>query len=218
GNIENIPLLTADCKLRLAKKILISDAPWYSPYLEPEVLLSREISVSLAKKAGCLSLLLDIKERPRKVNETQSNDWCWQWQRNLRSNEFILALKRLIFHEHGHLPKSDLQWLTEVTVEAANQIQVDLFLPDGTQIGSAIPGVYYFDGFRDTFYLVASSNRSIMLCYLAENINQQLRQDRLSNLLPLASILDAELSKISNLLDELRIRHLAAEFNDFSAI
>ncbi|MEC4893101.1 MAG: hypothetical protein SAL07_07390 [Oscillatoria sp. PMC 1051.18] len=211
GKIENIPLLTANNQLHLAKNVLIPDAPWRSPYLEPQLLLHSEVSVNLAQKAGCLSLLIDIKERPQKVKETQTNDWCLQWQNNLRSNQLIFALKRLIFHEQGYLPIIDLQWLTQVTVEAATQIQVDLFLPDETQIGSAIPGIYYFDGFRGTFYLVASSNRSIMLCYLAENINQQLRQCRLKNLLPLASILDTEPSKINDLLDELRIRHRSPE-------
>jgi hypothetical protein len=52
-----------------------------------------------------------------------------------------------------------------------------------------------------------------MLCYLAESINARLGECAVQNLLPLASILDAEPNKINGLLNELRIRYLPGDIS-----
>ncbi|MCC3409230.1 MAG: hypothetical protein JGK17_27410 [Microcoleus sp. PH2017_10_PVI_O_A] len=52
-----------------------------------------------------------------------------------------------------------------------------------------------------------------MLCYLAESINAQLGEYAVQNLLPLASIIDAEPSNINSLLNELRIRSLPGDLS-----
>ncbi len=79
-------------------------------------------------------------------------------------------------------------------------------MQDKSLVASSIPGVYYFDFDQRIFYITVSANRYIILCYFVEVINSQLGNFSLGNLLPLASIIDAEPENISSLLDELRIR------------
>lgn len=211
---KNIPVLTKDNKLRPACEVFIPDAPWRKDYIDSNRILHGQVSPKLAKEAGSLSLLRDVIERPIEVHsaiETQTNAYCQQWQRTLNSPEFISGVKRLIFHEHDSEPIVDIIWLTKAQILPANQINVDLFLKDETQIASAIPGTYYFDAFQRIFHIICSSSRYIMLCYLAESFNNQLGQYAVQNLLPLASIIDVEPRNIRGLLNELRIRSLPSD-------
>jgi hypothetical protein len=81
-------------------------------------------------------------------------------------------------------------------------------LSDETHIATDTPGTQYFDEFSKTFHIISSASRYIMLSYLAESINDRLGQYAVKNLLPIASIIDAEPRHIHSLLNELRIRSL----------
>jgi len=161
-----------------------------------------------------LSLLLDVIEKPIDVTENISiaqNEWCQAWQKTINSPEFNKGLKRLIFHESGSESIIDMMWLKTAKVSPSLQIKVDLFRKDETKIASAIPGTYYFDELARIFHIISSKSKFIMLSYLAESLNNQLGECAVQNLLPLASIIDAEPQNIDNLLNELRIRVLLDE-------
>jgi sacsin len=208
---QNFPILTADAQLRLADEVFIPDAPWRKYYISPNLLLHPQVSVKLAKAAGSLSLIKNVIEKPTKVNQSLDipmNEWCQAWQRTLKSPEFITGLKRLIFHEYDSEPIRDYSWITTAQVLPASQISVDLFLQSGTKIASSIPGSYYFDEFKRIFNIACSDSKLIMLYYLSSSLNNQLGQYTLQNLLPLASIIDAQPKNINNLLNQLRIKAL----------
>ncbi len=209
--VKNIPILTANKTLCSSEKVLIPDAPWRKDYIDSNRILHDLISAKFAKSVGCLSLLKDAVERPTTVKlarNTKSCDWCLEWQNTLNSSEFISGLKRLIFDDRESEPILDLIWLAKATVSAASQINVDLFLSDETRIATDIPGTQYFDEFNKTFQIISSASRYIMLCFLAESVNARLGEYAVKNLLPLASIIDAEPRHIHSLLNELRIRSL----------
>ncbi len=209
--VTNIPILTAQNTLCPADKVLIPDAHWRRDYIDSNRILHDLISAKFALEVGCLSLLKDAVERPKTVKlarNTKSCDWCLEWQNTLNSSELRSGLQRLIFHDRESEPILDLIWLAKATVSAASQINVDLFLSDETRIGTDIPGTQYFDEFNKTFHIISSASRYIMLSYLAESINDRLGQYAVKNLLPLASIIDAEPRHIHSLLNELRIRSL----------
>ena len=208
---QNFHILTADAQLRLADEVFIPDAPWRKNYISLNLLIHPQVSVKLAKAAGSLSLIKDVIEKPTEVNQSLDipvNEWCQAWQITLKSPEFITGLKRLIFHEYDLEPVRDYSWITTAQVLPASQISVDLFLQSGTQIASAIPGSYYFDEFKRIFNIACSDSKLIMLYYLSSSLNNQLGQYTLQNLLPLASIVDAQPKNISNLLNQLRIKAL----------
>ncbi len=209
--VKNILILTANNTLCSSEKVLIPDAPWRKDYIDSNRILHDLISAKFAKSVGCLSLLKDAVERPTTVKlarNTKSCDWCLEWQNTLNSSEFISGLKRLIFDDRESEPILDLIWLAKATVSAASQINVDLFLSDETRIATDIPGTQYFDEFNKTFQIISSASRYIMLCFLAESVNARLGEYAVKNLLPLASIIDAEPRHIHSLLNELRIRSL----------
>lgn len=209
--VKNIPILTANNTLCSADKVLIPDAPWRKDYIDSNRILHDLISAKFALEVGCLSLLKDAVERPTTVKlsrNTKSCDWCLEWQNTLNSSELRSGLQRLIFHDRESEPILDLIWLAKATVSAASQINVDLFLSDETHIATGIPGTQYFDEFNKTFHIISSASRYIMLSYLAESINDRLGEYAVKNLLPLASIIDAEPRHIHSLLNELRIRSL----------
>ncbi|MGD1808956.1 hypothetical protein ACP6PL_26445 [Dapis sp. BLCC M126] len=209
GSIKNLPILNAENQLIPANKILIPDAHWWIDYIDNSRLLHPQVSLKLAKLAGSLSLLKDVIEIPKNVqpaDENQSNEWCRKWQNTLNSPKFLDGLQRLIFHYHDSELQIDINLLKTAKVVPANQIDVDLVLQDKSLVASSIPGVYYFDANQKIFYITASANKYIMLCYLAEILNSQLESFSLDNLLPLTIIIDAEPENIRSLLDELRIR------------
>ncbi len=214
GSIKNIPILNAENQLIPANKVLIPDAHWWIYYIDNNRLLHSQVSPKLAKLAGSLSLLRDVIEIPKNVkpaDENQANEWCIKWQNTLKSPKLIDGLQRLIFHYHDSELEIDINWLKTAKVVPASQINVDLVLQDKSLVASSIPGVYYFDYDQRIFYLTASANRYIMLCYFVEVINSQLGNFSLDNLLPLASIIDVEPENITLLLDELRIRSFQNE-------
>lgn len=209
--VTNIPILTANNTLCSSEKVLIPDAPWRKDYIDSNRILHELISAKFAKSVGCLSLLKDAVERPTTVKlarNTKSCDWCLEWQNTLNSAELRSGLQRLIFHDRESEPILDLIWLAKATVSAASHINVDLFLSDETRIATDIPGTQYFDEFNKNFHIISSASRYIMLSYLAESINDRLGEYAVKNLLPLASIIDAEPRHIHSLLNELRIRSL----------
>ncbi|MDF0553698.1 hypothetical protein [Kamptonema sp. UHCC 0994] len=211
GSIKNIPILTANDGLYLANKIFIPDASWRKDYIDSSLILHPRVSAKLAKNAGALSLIKDVIEKPVDVTKGISiaqDEWCQTWQKAINSPEFQTGLKRLIFHESDSEPIIDMMWLKTVKVSPCRQIKVDLFWKDETKIASAIPGTYYFDEFSRIFHIISSKSKFIMLSYLAESLNNQLGEYAVQNLLPLASIIDAEPQNINNLLNELRIRVL----------
>ncbi|MEG3927958.1 hypothetical protein [Microcoleus sp. D3_18a_C4] len=218
--VKNPPILTANITLAPASEVLIPDAPWRKDYIDPNQILHQQISPNFAKAAGSLSLLKDVIERPTTVKNalnSKSNDWCREWQNTLNSPEFISGLKRLIFHERDSEPILDIIWIAKAKVSPASQIHVDLFWKGETQIAASIPGTQYFDELNKIFHIISSSSRYIMLCYLAESINARLGEYAVQNLLPLASILDAEPSNINALLNELRIRSLPGDLSPVTA-
>ncbi|HBK97813.1 MAG TPA: hypothetical protein DD001_11090 [Microcoleaceae bacterium UBA10368] len=209
--VKNIPILTANNTLCPAEKVLIPDAPWRKDYIDPNRILHELVSAKFAKSVGCLSLLKDAIERPTEVKtsrNTKSCDWCLEWQNTLNSAEFRSGLKRLIFHDRESEPILDLIWLAKAKLSAASQINVDLFLSDETLIATDIPGTQHFEEFNKTFHIISSGSRYIMLCFLTESVNARLGEYAVKNLLPLASIIDAEPRNIHSLLNELRIRSL----------
>jgi len=221
GSAKNLLIITANNQLRPASEVLIPDAPWRKDYIDSNRILHPQASAKLAKSAGSLSLLKDVIERPTEVNlaiNTSDNSWCQDWQNTLNCTEFISGVKRLIFHEHDAETGVDINWLTTVKVQPASQIKVDLLLKDETRIASAIPGSYYFEAKERIFYIISSSSRYIMLCYLAESLNNQLDNYAVQNLLPLASIIDANPKNINKLLNELRIRSLPVDENSLESI
>ncbi|MCC3515055.1 hypothetical protein [Microcoleus sp. PH2017_18_LLB_O_A] len=218
--VKNPPILTANNTLAPACQVLIPDAPWRKDYIDSNQILHQQISPKFAKLAGSFSLLKDVIERPAAVKNAlnaQSNDWCREWQKTLNSPELISGLKRLIFHEYDSEPILDIVWIAKAQVLPASQIDVDLFWKGETKIASAIPGTQYFDEFKKIFHIISSGSRYIMLCYLAESINAQLGEYAVQNLLPLASILDAEPHHINGLLNELRIRSLPGDLSPVTA-
>ncbi|WP_413166916.1 sacsin N-terminal ATP-binding-like domain-containing protein [Capilliphycus salinus ALCB114379] len=210
-SIDNILLLTAANTLGEATKILIPDAPWRKDYIEPKRLLHPQVSAKLAKRSGSLSLLRDISEQPVNVNTTinpthsQNLQWCQRWQFTLNSPQFLQGLKRLFVHEQDIEFICDSNFLTQVKVQPASQISVNLFLPDELPIASDVPGTDYFDSEQNTFYILNHPNRQIMLSYLTESLNHHFGEFGLENLLPLANLIDTEPTQIHPLLDELRI-------------
>ena len=219
--VDNILLLTAANTLREATKILIPDAPWRKDYIEPKRILHPQIYPKLAKRSGSLSLLRDIGEQPVNVNTTinpansQSLQWCQQWQFTLNSTQFLEGLKRLFIHEQEIEFICDSNFLTRVQVQPASQISVNLFLPNELQIAEAVPGTDYFDSQQNTFYILGHPNRQIMLSYLTESLNHHFGEFGLENLLPLANLIDTEPTQIHPLLDELRICSLStSEFSE----
>ncbi|MBW4574920.1 MAG: hypothetical protein KME08_06495 [Aphanothece sp. CMT-3BRIN-NPC111] len=220
-SVKNLPVLTANSQLRLADQVFIADAPWHKDYIDPNLILHSQVSVKLAKSAGIFSLLRDAIERPMEVStafNTKGNDWCQEWQSTLNSREFISGLRRLIFHEQDSEPVVDITWLTTAKVLPASLITVDLLLKDENRMASKIPGIYYFDKFKIIFHIISSDSKFIIICYLAESINNQLGQYALKNLLPLASIIDAEPRNIKCLLDELRIKSLSIDDNFLASL
>ncbi|MEG3877322.1 hypothetical protein QT972_08055 [Microcoleus sp. herbarium7] len=79
---------------------------------------------------------------------------------------------------------------------------------DETRIAADIPGTQHFDEFNKTFQIFSSASRYVMLSYLADSVNARLGEYAVKNLLPLASIIDANPRNIHSLLNELRIRSL----------
>ena len=216
GSVKNIPILNLNNQLFPANEVLIPDAHWWRDYIDSTWLLHPQVSAKLAKLAGSLSLLKDVIEIPinvKSADNIQANEWCKKWQNTLNSPEFIYGLQRLIFHYYDSQSEIDLTWLKTAKVVPASEINVDLVLQDKTKIASSIPGVYYFDVDQRFFYLTASATRYIMLCYLAEIVNIQLGNFSLDNLLPVASIIDAESENISFILNELRISSFPSEKN-----
>ncbi|MEG3839592.1 hypothetical protein [Microcoleus sp. herbarium14] len=209
--VTNIPILTANNTLCPADKVLIPDAHWRKDYIDSNRILHDLVSAKFALEVGCLSLLKDAVERPTTVKlarNTKSCDWCLEWQNTLNSPELRSGLQRLIFDDRESEPILDLSWLAEIKVAAASQINVDLFLSDETRIATDIPGTKHFDEGNKIFQIISSASRYIMLSYLAESVNARLGESALKNLLPLASIIDAEPRNINSLLNELRIRSL----------
>ncbi|HLO52450.1 MAG TPA: hypothetical protein VK211_28880 [Kamptonema sp.] len=217
GAINNIPILNANNQLCPSNQVLIPDDPWRKNYIDSNLIIHPQVSTKLAKSVGSLSLLKDVIERPIDVVSTiaiTESEWCQAWQKTINSPEFQTGLKRLIFHESDSEPTIDTIWLRTAKVSPALQIKVDLFWKDESKIASAIPGTYYFDEFSRIFHVISSKSKFIMLCYIAENLNNQLSEYAVQNLLPLASIIDAEPENIINLLNELRIRPLPDEGNN----
>ncbi|MEA5499426.1 hypothetical protein VB834_08965 [Limnoraphis robusta Tam1] len=212
-SVNNILLLTAANLLCEATEILIPDAPWRKDYIEPKRLLHPQVSPKLAKRSGSLSLLRDVSEQPVDVHPTediQSLQWCQKWQFTINSTEFLEGLKRLFVHEQDLEFICDSNFLTQVKVQPVSQISVNLFLQDELQIAEDVPGTDYFDTSQNTFYILSSPNRWIMLSYLTESLNHHLGEFGLENLLPLASLIDAKPTQIHSLLDELRICSLSS--------
>ena len=121
--VKNPPILTANITLAAACQVLIPDAPWRKDYIDPNRILHQQISPKFAKSAGSLSLLKDVIERPVAVKNalnTQSNDWCLEWQNTLNSPEFISGLKRLIFHEYDSEAILDTIWIAKAKVSPVN--------------------------------------------------------------------------------------------------
>ena len=220
-SVDNILLLTAANTLCEATKILIPDAPWRKDYIKPKRILHPQVSAKLAKRSGSLSLLRDIREQPVNVNPTinpansQSLQWCQRWQFTLNSPQFLEGLKRLFVHEQDIEFICDSNFLTQVKVQPASQISVNLFLPDELQIAEAVSGTDYLDSEQNSFYILDHPNRQIMLSYLTESLNHHFGEFGLENLLPLANLIDAEPTQIHPLLDELRICSLStSEFSE----
>lgn len=202
---------TADRYLRAASEILISDAPWRKDYIPQSYLLHPQISPSLAQKAGCLSLMKDIIEKPKAVKLTiqaQALTDCRKWQLTLNSAEFTKGLKRLIYHECEYEVTEELDFLKIAKIQPAQLIQVDLIRSDGTCIASDIPGTHFYEMQENSLQILWSDNHTVTLYYLAECLNQHLGEYGLSNLLPLANILDVEALRISDLLNRFKIRSL----------
>ncbi|MFW6357912.1 MAG: sacsin N-terminal ATP-binding-like domain-containing protein [Chroococcales cyanobacterium] len=207
--VKNIPILTANCQLQLSNRVFIPDAPWRKDYIPSNSCLHSEINPKFASSVGCLSLLKDVKEIPTEVKSSVSfpnaEEWCQRWENTLKSPEFEMGLRRLIFHEKEIEGNLNWEWLKLTKVIPTSEINTDLFY-DTTKIASEIPGIYYFDQSLQTIYLAYSEKRSLMSSYLAEILNIQLEEYSLNNLLPLALILNSPPNTIHALLNELRIR------------
>ncbi|MGL4500133.1 MAG: protein NO VEIN domain-containing protein [Planktothrix sp.] len=215
-NID-IPFLTEAGTLRPAKEILIPDAPWWHDDIDRNILLDPRVSVTLAKSTGSRSLLRDVTEEPTESQPDQDPTvkiWCHNWEITLNSPEFHYGLERLVYHEY------DLDRQVKITpyikVLPGKEIKINLFL-DRDKIASGLTGYYYFDTQEMIFY-ISSKSQGTMAVYLAEAINNSMivGDCHLSNLLPLARILDTEPSKIQTLLNELRIRSLPGEVDESS--
>lgn len=205
------PFLTANGCLRKASEILINDAPWRKDYISPSHLLHPQISTTLAQEAGCLSLMKDIIEQSKAVKLTiqaQALADCRKWQLTLNSAEFTKGLKRLIYHECEDEVTEELDFLKTAKIQPAQFIQVDLIRSDGTCIASDLPGTHFYDIQENSLQIFWSDNLTVTLYYLAECLNQHLGEYGLSNLLPLANILDIEALRIPDLLNRFKIRAL----------
>ncbi|MBD2313053.1 hypothetical protein H6G20_15400 [Desertifilum sp. FACHB-1129] len=204
--------LTAKGGLRAAREILINDAPWRKEHISENYLLYPQITPILAQKAGCLSLMKDTFEQPKAVKLTlnaQALADCRKWQLTLNSTEFLKGLKRLIYHESENEITDELDFLATARIQPAQLIQVDLNREDGTCLASDIPGSHFYNSQENSLQILWSENRTVTLYYLAECLNQNLGKNSLSNLLPLANILDIEAVRIPELLNRLKIRALS---------
>ncbi|MDY7024161.1 MAG: hypothetical protein SWJ54_22900, partial [Cyanobacteriota bacterium] len=162
-----------------------------------------------------LSLLRDVTEKAvhiKTANNLESNSqswqWCQQWQYTINSQRFIEGLKRLFLHEQDVEIVIDNNILTRVKIQPITQIFVDLFIQDESEIAADVPGTDYFDSQQNIFYILNSPNRWIMLSYLTASLNHHLSEFCLENLLPLASLIDTQPTQIHSVLDELRIGSL----------
>lgn len=210
-------VLTDDNRLLPASQVLIPDAPWRLDNLDRTKvkILHRNIPHRLAANAGSRSLLKDVVERHREVQHSknkEANDWCKRWQDTLKSPEFKDGLKRLILDERDISFIVRLEWLERISVFPANKIVTDLFL-DNYCIASDVPGNYYFEDEKKTFYL-RLDKKTTMRQYLADSLNKRLADDncKLADRAQyLVTMLDEEPTDIESFLDNQNIRTLQGE-------
>ncbi|MEB3828877.1 protein NO VEIN domain-containing protein [Phormidium sp. CCY1219] len=210
---KNVPVLTTGGTLRVAQEVLIPDAPWRQSSIEENRLLHPRVSVTLAKSAGSLSLLRDVKEEVTEYqldSEPTVNDWCREWQATLNSPEFHSGLNRLIFHESNDFNQPEMTF-PKISVLPAHSIKLNLWL-NNIKVASDVNGDYYFYEYCLVLYVISAKNKETMVGYIAEALNNSLLDDfLLKNLWPLVRILDTDPAKIKGLLDELRIRALPGD-------
>ncbi|KPQ32882.1 MAG: sacsin SacS [Phormidium sp. OSCR] len=208
----SIPLLTAAESLREANQVLIADAAWYKPYLEPRRLLHPQVSPPLARRLGAASLLRDVVEQPGEVTPVDDTtvkgvQWCDRWQKTLNSPQFIQGLQRLLYQEGKDWTRLAGDRFQSLGVHLAAQINMTL-LWRGERLAENVPGTHYFDPISCGIFLANCQAPTIALSYLTDSVNQQLGELALGNLLHLAVMIDSKPAQISQLLDQLRVGRL----------
>lgn len=218
-------LLTEDNLLLPAEEVLIPDAPWYIEQIRKSdrcKILHQDVSQRLASLVKSPSIGKDVKAepkgKPQLSQDLEAKELCDRWQTNLKSREFNEGLRRLIQHEHDSSESINLNWLSQVQVLPADEIITDLYL-NGDPIAWDIEGDFYFEVQPRTFYLRFSpDDKEVMLNYLAESFNNELKDYKLQDLSKLNSIIGLEPQKIQTRLNSLRISllHKLSEVDDES--
>ncbi|NJR32761.1 MAG: hypothetical protein HC778_08100 [Chamaesiphon sp. CSU_1_12] len=210
----NLSLLTEDGYLLDAEDVIIPDAPWREDSIrEMDVvsILHPQIPTFLARIAQAPSMAIDVREQPQGKfdfsRDAEAIDLCNRWAKNMRSREFQHGLLRLIC-DRGIEGEVNLTWLNQTSIIPATAIVTDLYL-EQEQIASNVSGDYYFDREQSKFYLRCDlDDRDIMKHYLVKCLNLSLGEYKLTDLLPLLSIIDVEPSEIDGKLNKRKIRPL----------
>jgi sacsin len=208
----SIPLLTAAESLREAETVLIPDATWYKPYVQPQRLLHPQVSPQLARRLGAGSLLWDVVEEPGEVTPVEDEavkgvQWCDRWQKTINSPQFIQGLQRLLAQEGKDWTALVGDRFQSLRVQLATQINMTLFWR-GEPLAETVPGTHYYDPLSVCIFLANCQAPTIALSYLTDSLNQQLGELALGNLLHLAVMIDTKPSQIPGLLDQLRVGRL----------
>jgi sacsin len=208
----SIPLLTAAESLREAETVLIPDATWYKPYVQPQRLLHPQVSPQLARRFGAGSLLWDVVEEPGEVTPVEDEavkgvQWCDRWQKTINSPQFIQGLQRLLAQEGKDWTALVGDRFQSLRVQLATQINMTLFWR-GEPLAETVPGTHYYDPLSVCIFLANCQAPTIALSYLTDSLNQQLGELALGNLLHLAVMIDTKPRQIPGLLDQLRVGRL----------
>ena len=207
---------TRDGGMLEAETVFLADAPWYESMLD-----SWDIPILASFVSGLLGVqrVLSIRSLAASVEqrlteypaESQLEDECQECARLenvLRSREFIHGLQRLLRHEEHEVSEESLSYLCHVHVRCVKAIRTCLYLQtNGSErlLGDADADIYWE---HETLQAMLAEKRRRYFCDdLAGLLNRALQDNCLQNLAPLVHLLRSEPMEISEVLDDLKIRH-----------
>lgn len=212
-------ILTEDNWLKSPAKVLIPDL---EVYLEPirsygsekAHLLHRDIHPDFAKKMGCTSLL-NMEIEGESIQSSLDQTHAQQWQKQIRSPEFEMGVRRLLAHagKHQSPDNIDLTWLKQCKVTLTpDNIFTNLWWPQNTNqrqmIAQKVPVQCYLGELQ--FYLVESQQAASRL---AKSLNEEVMRKHGYDgvgvgVLHLLGILNCDPHGVKQYLDDERIQSL----------
>jgi sacsin len=207
---------TSDGRMLEAETVFLADAPWYESMLD-----SWDIPILASFVSGLLgiqrvlsihSLAASVEQRlteyPAESKLEKECQECARLENVLRSREFILGLQRLMRHEEHEVSEESLSYLCDVHVRCVKAIRTCLYLQtDGIErlLGDADADIYWEH--EDLQAMLVENRRRYFCDDLAGLLNRALQDNCLQNLAPLVHVLQSEPTEISEVLNDLKIRH-----------